>query len=196
MRTIQSVKKNLNSSIILVGGDFNRFNIRPHLESFKDVTLVELAATCNGAILDRIATNILGGKITVRSPLQIGTKKSDHAVVHFEADLGAHHEFKKRIINRRKFSEEGLEKFGKELAGVNWQEVYSDVAEDPDEQVKKLNEILETIVDDCFKMRRLTIKTTDAPWLNKYIKNKITSCLLYTSPSPRDRQKSRMPSSA
>ena len=28
------------------------------------------------------------------------------------------------------------------------------------------------------------------------IENKISSCLLYTSPSPRDRQKSRMPSSA
>ena len=26
--------------------------------------------------------------------------------------------------------------------------------------------------------------------------NRITACLLYTSPSPRDRQKSRMPSSA
>ena len=29
-----------------------------------------------------------------------------------------------------------------------------------------------------------------------YILDKIWSCLLYTSPSPRDRQKSRMPSSA
>ena len=27
-------------------------------------------------------------------------------------------------------------------------------------------------------------------------KNRLTACLLYTSPSPRDRQKSRMPSSA
>ena len=32
--------------------------------------------------------------------------------------------------------------------------------------------------------------------LSKRIKDGIRSCLLYTSPSPRDRQKSRMPSSA
>ena len=32
--------------------------------------------------------------------------------------------------------------------------------------------------------------------LRKLLTNKQTSCLLYTSPSPRDRQKSRMPSSA
>ena len=29
-----------------------------------------------------------------------------------------------------------------------------------------------------------------------YVKNEFIGCLLYTSPSPRDRQKSRMPSSA
>ena len=28
------------------------------------------------------------------------------------------------------------------------------------------------------------------------VKEKVVACLLYTSPSPRDRQKSRMPSSA
>ena len=31
---------------------------------------------------------------------------------------------------------------------------------------------------------------------NRAFKRKVDSCLLYTSPSPRDRQKSRMPSSA
>ena len=34
-------------------------------------------------------------------------------------------------------------------------------------------------------------------WCGKVTKNKLPEiCLLYTSPSPRDRQKSRMPSSA
>ena len=33
------------------------------------------------------------------------------------------------------------------------------------------------------------------PWLHK-IKGKVLHCLLYTSPSPRDRTRSRMPSSA
>ena len=32
--------------------------------------------------------------------------------------------------------------------------------------------------------------------INKFNKNNVYFCLLYTSPSPRDRQKSRMPSSA
>ena len=33
-------------------------------------------------------------------------------------------------------------------------------------------------------------------FVNREYKNRFKSCLLYTSPSPRDRQKSRMPSSA
>ena len=32
--------------------------------------------------------------------------------------------------------------------------------------------------------------------IRTYLKKKLYACLLYTSPSPRDRQKSRMPSSA
>ena len=35
-----------------------------------------------------------------------------------------------------------------------------------------------------------------APWLGSALAEVTGSCLLYTSPSPRDRQKSRMPSSA
>ena len=33
-------------------------------------------------------------------------------------------------------------------------------------------------------------------WKNIFLPSTLSSCLLYTSPSPRDRQKSRMPSSA
>ena len=38
--------------------------------------------------------------------------------------------------------------------------------------------------------------TQDGPDVVCLQETKVTDCLLYTSPSPRDRQKSRMPSSA
>ena len=40
------------------------------------------------------------------------------------------------------------------------------------------------------------IFTPDDSWEEKLEEAKDETCLLYTSPSPRDRQKSRMPSSA
>ena len=41
-----------------------------------------------------------------------------------------------------------------------------------------------------------TVKDYKRKDKQKEVKTKHTNCLLYTSPSPRDRQKSRMPSSA
>ena len=39
-------------------------------------------------------------------------------------------------------------------------------------------------------------KAVQIPWTGEDMKHVNNGCLLYTSPSPRDRQKSRMPSSA
>ena len=36
----------------------------------------------------------------------------------------------------------------------------------------------------------------DTPWTNEEVQSLYDACLLYTSPSPRDKRQSRMPSSA
>ena len=47
------------------------------------------------------------------------------------------------------------------------------------------------IINKAIKKNNITLKDSNSDIeLNRYL------CLLYTSPSPRDRQKSRMPSSA
>ena len=46
------------------------------------------------------------------------------------------------------------------------------------------------------KMDHAFLQIQDAYLLEENEKKGIVTCLLYTSPSPRDRQKSRMPSSA
>ena len=43
---------------------------------------------------------------------------------------------------------------------------------------------------------RIILSPEHAKRLHKALADNINNCLLYTSPSPRDRQKSRMPSSA
>ena len=51
-----------------------------------------------------------------------------------------------------------------------------------------------------FGRKEISIAESEMPGLmalrEEYSKTKPLTCLLYTSPSPRDRQKSRMPSSA
>ena len=66
---------------------------------------------------------------------------------------------------------------------------------------KKAIEIFEKSVNDYHVHDDITRRPNN-PFQPKsfehlmYEKNWIDTCLLYTSPSPRDRQKSRMPSSA
>ena len=46
------------------------------------------------------------------------------------------------------------------------------------------------------ELQRATVDVLEALPLERMIVVRRSPCLLYTSPSPRDRQKSRMPSSA
>ena len=57
-----------------------------------------------------------------------------------------------------------------------------------DKMVNKLNHILDSALDKSCPVAKARSIDPNNPWW--------TPCLLYTSPSPRDRQKSRMPSSA
>ena len=50
--------------------------------------------------------------------------------------------------------------------------------------------------DTQTRIQTLTKNSAKLETAAKLQKNTIDTCLLYTSPSPRDRQKSRMPSSA
>ena len=61
------------------------------------------------------------------------------------------------------------------------------------------NKLIELIEDDIENMATLATDaeiTRQFETIQKELEGNLKSCLLYTSPSPRDRQKSRMPSSA
>ena len=51
-------------------------------------------------------------------------------------------------------------------------------------------------IDDCVAGRILKFADDTKIYHTVYSEEDVRACLLYTSPSPRDRQKSRMPSSA
>ena len=87
-----------------------------------------------------------------------------------------------------------------------------------DKMVNKLNHILNKALDKSCPVAKARSIDPNNPWWTPQLKDmrhkvtkmydkykndrknedleKLYSCLLYTSPSPRDRQKSRMPSSA
>ena len=83
-----------------------------------------------------------------------------------------------------------LQEWKKELVRANNEALYNGSMDD--------NSISADIVDQASSY---TDKNVEMKAINRQIKliseiDKALACLLYTSPSPRDRQKSRMPSSA
>ena len=56
------------------------------------------------------------------------------------------------------------------------------------------NEMIKMYGVECYYLPRKFLTTNTV--IKEVIQSKFDDCLLYTSPSPRDRQKSRMPSSA
>ena len=82
-------------------------------------------------------------------------------------------------VTKRWLKREHYEEIREKLATTNWRHM-TDM--NVDEATEYLNNQIITIMDEV------------CPISTKTLGNK--PCLLYTSPSPRDRQKSRMPSSA
>ena len=69
--------------------------------------------------------------------------------------------------------------------------------ESPNEMSKRLIKGFNHVISEGFSTVLLCIHGRALRiLLSKIIDNDLTSCLLYTSPSPRDRTRSRMPSSA
>ena len=60
----------------------------------------------------------------------------------------------------------------------------------------KMNDYPDFIIAMAYVKKAAAMANGELGVLNKTIADAIMNCLLYTSPSPRDRQKSRMPSSA
>ena len=68
----------------------------------------------------------------------------------------------------------------------------------PKQVIHSISEFLENSYENVHRgMNSLSIDATDLYEKSRDVaKSFINACLLYTSPSPRDREKSRMPSSA
>ena len=67
---------------------------------------------------------------------------------------------------------------------------------EPSTEAQVLGSFVHEILEELFKLDAEDRNESSARRIGKQLWDKSWGCLLYTSPSPRDRQKSRMPSSA
>ena len=105
-------------------------------------------------------------------------------------------ELQKRVTHAENFSTDLVHEIRNPLASLKSASEILQDSNSPEQRLKLLNILshdvvrIERLITDYSQMLK------DEVALSKEKMMKINICLLYTSPSPRDRQKSRMPSSA
>ena len=164
-----------------------------------------MGATRDDRRIDRIFSSFTGlvEAFGTLDPLENedGSKKSDHRVAYIEADLPRAAAFEWVTYSYRFYNDEATKLFGKWIVAQNWAAVVQ--AGTSDDKADTYQKMITDVIDAFFPLITTRKKSTDLPWINHAIRKRIAQrkrlfrlCLLYTSPSPRDRQKSRMPSSA
>ena len=147
---------------------------------------------------------------------------SDHRVAYCRLELPRKSTFEWETYTYRYFNEQSKKDFKAWIVMHNWDEVLT--ISGSNAKTTAFQDTLSLAMDSFFPWKTTRRKSNDLPWLNKAVLRKIEdrkrlywseggkrtetwkeekrktdqliNCLLYTSPSPRDRQKSRMPSSA
>ena len=173
--TVNKMKSSMNNPLIFIGGDFNRRSMAQHVDCFNDIEILETGPTCGGADLDKIATNISEFRTSIRSPLTTldGLRKSDHSIILFRSKLHTFHAYTVKTITRRRYTEEGMADFKCKLLQVDWMAEFGELEEDVNMLVDKMDETLGNLLDQCFKMTKIKIKSTDSPWMTREVKRKI-----------------------
>ena len=203
------LKRRYKDPYIVVAGDFNQWKVGDYLEDFADIKEVEVGNSRGRRAIDRIFLNF------TRSVQEYGTlepleseenKRSDHKIAYVRATIQKRASFKWEKYTYRHFNDDSVRRFREWVVMHGWEEVL--LAVTSEEKALAYQGAVVGAVERFFPLRTVRRKDTDPPWLDKKTKKMLEdrkslffeeggrACLLYTSPSPRDRQKTRMPSSA
>ena len=169
---IQEIKNRFAKLVLVTYGDFV-FESRNDLKSIETNNLGSLKAW-----YENISSKLHLLK-TYNNELYLGIDFSEHDEYHDKALTL--YELRKRMAER---SIEIVAKL---------QEI-KDLTLERDTILKRISE-MQALVDEYHQTGKLNRKKALNFYENKTVR-KIIDCLLYTSPSPRDRTRSRMPSSA
>ena len=184
--TVIELKRRYKDPYVVIAGDFNQWKIQDALANFADIKEVLVGCTRGRKAIDRLFVNF------TRSVREYGTlepletegeeglaTKSDHKIAYCKAWLERRQAYKWESFSYRQFNDVSVERFREWIVMHDWGSVLEERT--ADKKAEAYQSTVVAAVERFFPLKKVRKKDT---------------CLLYTSPSPRDRQKSRMPSSA
>ena len=182
--------------------------IAAELREFGDLKLAKTPPTRGRRTLDLIFTNFpdMVRSVGILPPLfSHQGVESDHFAVQVSARIPRVEQYTVQKYSYVKQTPEGDIKFAEHLRCADLDQIVRQP--NTDCMAERLHDLFREGIEKCYELRTTTRKSNQPQWINEHVLKLIAwrravfrregrSCLLYTSPSPRDRQKSRMPSSA
>ena len=117
---IREVKRNYRDPFVLLGGDFNQWEVQEAVEEFADMKESAVGPTRNGRCIDRIFTNF-GRAELENGGVEVGSQgcDSDHRIVFTQARLLRLRSFEWTTHQYRYYNDESERNFRAWLAGYD-----------------------------------------------------------------------------
>ena len=168
--------KHDNQIHFLLGGDLNRLNVEPILDSYGALKQVISTVTRKNAILENIITDLHSfyHPPTTLAPLQVDESKkgsdSDHNVIIFAplSNVNYQRSYDKKTIITRPLPNSGIISFGQDIIKYTWDEVLN--TNGVNSKVVNFHKTIRTKLDDHFPTKTVKISTLDKKWFNPSLK--------------------------
>ena len=172
--SILTLKRKYSDPYIILGGDFNKRNIREAINYYKDIKVVKTPPTRAGSVLDIIATNLADCEIDsgVGPPITSGDgTASDHGVVFSSFRMPRVPQYKISSYTYYRKNEEGLDRFDKWLTAQDWGNVLG--ACSPTSKVIQLHGLLSDGMKASFESKSSCRKSSEPSWISREVRDLI-----------------------
>ena len=163
---LNKIKTECRRPLIMLGGDFNQYDIGPALEDFFDIGCCDSPPTCDGERLDLLFTNEPRAfSCSITSPLDCDNSQghpSDHEILLCALSISHVHEFEWIRCKTRLLTEKNKELFRKEYCDIDWQKELSHT-DCPSQMVDTMHRITTDMLDRCLPWISRKIRSTDGP---------------------------------
>ena len=172
---VMQIKRKYKDPYIVIGGDFNQWDVADALEDYPDVREVCVGPTREDRAIDRMFVSFRDDveAFGTLEPLETddGSKKSDHRIAYLEADLARSAGFEWITYSYRFYNEAAVKLFGEWVVGQDWAAVVAGASSD--EKTTVYQNMISAAIDSYFPLITTKRKSTDLPWINWSIRKKI-----------------------
>ena len=168
---ILDIKTKANEPYILLGGDFNQWQIDEALADYEEISEVMTPPTRGTRRIDRIFMNWHGEATESGCVPPLETEEldgavslSDHMIQYVFTRVNIREAVKWETFSHRPLIEANVDGFIADLGQVQWDEVYEQGT--TNDMANKYQFIVDDLIEKHFPLKTVKRKEDDLPWLN------------------------------